>query len=181
MSAQQPKFLDVPPALLDTLSIGDANRFIEGWGHKLGPINRPFGMQAFALFTDGYPRAVAVSASIVSATVAGYKRREVVELARLCSNPESPSMSRIGRSAPRSLTCSTPCTAARSIGSTAGRRWPMTSRQVEVEAPGAGGAHPRNSSVARRRSGSGGLPHDRADPQPRRRNRDGQRARARLG
>jgi len=95
MSAQQPKFLDVPPALLDTLSIGDANRFIEGWGHKLGPINRPFGMQAFALFTDGYPRAVAVSASIVSATVAGYKRREVVELARLCSNPESPSMSRV--------------------------------------------------------------------------------------
>src|SRR4051794_32864091 len=95
MSVQQPKFLDIPPALLDTLSIDDANQYIDAWGHKLGPIHRPFGMQAFALFTDGYPRAVAVSASIVSATVAGYKRREVVELARLCSNPLSPSMSRV--------------------------------------------------------------------------------------
>lgn len=44
-------------------------------------------MQAFALELDGEPVSVAVSASIVSDTVGGLRRTEVVECARLCSEP----------------------------------------------------------------------------------------------
>src|SRR3972149_6794486 len=54
-----------------------------------GPCNRPFGRQDWLLALNSEPLAVATSASIVSAGVAGYGRQEVVELARLCSAPET--------------------------------------------------------------------------------------------
>lgn len=65
-----------------------ANELLSRWGHYLGPIHRPFGAQAFVMKTVGEPVAVAVSASTVSTMVAGYKRGEVVELARMCVAPE---------------------------------------------------------------------------------------------
>jgi hypothetical protein len=81
----QPRLLDVPMVALSPLQMHDANRLLLKWGHRLGPINRPFTMQAFALELDGEPVSVAVSASTVSDTVAGLRRMEVVECARLCS------------------------------------------------------------------------------------------------
>ncbi len=65
----------------------EADALLVAWGHYLGACNRPFGLQAWVLVVDDDPVSVAVSASTVSARVAGRRRREVVELARLCSCP----------------------------------------------------------------------------------------------
>ncbi|MET9729262.1 hypothetical protein ABZZ79_00925 [Streptomyces sp. NPDC006458] len=64
-----------------------ANALLTCWGHYLGPSDRPFGSQAWRLDVGGEPVSVAISASTVSATVGGYARRQVVELARLCTRP----------------------------------------------------------------------------------------------
>lgn len=66
------------------IPVPDANEFLMRWGHYLGAANRPFGQQAFALYTD-HPVAVAVSGSTISATTAEYRRGQVVELTRLCA------------------------------------------------------------------------------------------------
>lgn len=95
ISVAQPRLLDAPMAALSVLTIGDANRLLVAWGHKLGPSNRPFTQEAYALEVDGYPVSVAVSASTVSSTLRGrdgdtdirWHRQEVVELARLASSP----------------------------------------------------------------------------------------------
>jgi hypothetical protein len=82
------------PALIATLAGLTAvprelgNDLLSRWGHYLGPCRRPFGSEAWVLELAGRPVSVAVSASIVSATVAGYERCQVVELARLCSAPD---------------------------------------------------------------------------------------------
>lgn len=91
----QPRLLDAPMVGLSPIGMLDANRLLDAWGHRLGPINRPFTSQAFVLELDGTPISVAVSASIVSATVAGLARTEVVECARLCSDPVHPWATRI--------------------------------------------------------------------------------------
>jgi hypothetical protein len=65
--------------------IVEANRLLVAWGHYLGACRRPFGQQAWALVVGAEPVAVAVSASPVAATTAGYRRSQLVELARLCS------------------------------------------------------------------------------------------------
>lgn len=67
------------------IRLEEANALLTEWGHYLGPIRRPFRSEAYALDVDGEPVAVAVSSSIVSSTVAGYRCQEVVELSRLCS------------------------------------------------------------------------------------------------
>jgi len=63
----------------------EANDLLARWGHYLGPCRRPFGTQSWALIAGGQPVAVAVSASTVATTTAGYPRRHLVELARLCA------------------------------------------------------------------------------------------------
>ena len=65
--------------------LDEANALLAEWGHYLGPVNRPFRSEAWALDLDDQPIAVAVGASAVSDTVAGYQRAEVVELARLAA------------------------------------------------------------------------------------------------
>lgn len=79
----------LPAAGVSAIDIREANRFLEAWGHYLGACNRPFGAEAWLLEVSGQPVSVAVSASIVGPSAAGYPCREVVELARLCSAPES--------------------------------------------------------------------------------------------
>jgi hypothetical protein len=85
----QPRLLDSPMMALSPITLHDANRLLLKWAHRLGPIRRPFTMQSFALEVDGKPISVAVSASSVSDTVAGLLRTEVVECARLCSDPHA--------------------------------------------------------------------------------------------
>lgn len=76
-----------PVAGIVPVSIAEANALLARWGHYLGPANRPFGQEGWVLDIGGRAVSVAVSASIVSATVLDYRRNEVVELARLCSDP----------------------------------------------------------------------------------------------
>lgn len=87
--AQLPMF---PVASFSLLPAGEeglaqANGLIAQWGHEMGPIRRPFGWECWLLAIDEEPVSVAVSVSTVSATVAGYRCDEVVELGRLCSRP----------------------------------------------------------------------------------------------
>jgi hypothetical protein len=99
--AAQPRLLDVPLAELSVVSVTEVNELLAAWGHRLGPIHRPFRMEAYALTQHGRPLSVAVSASTVSSHVAGwldlankerpvrFHRQEVVELARLASAPDA--------------------------------------------------------------------------------------------
>lgn len=66
----------------------DADELLRAWGHWLGGCNRPFGRQSFGLSIMGRIVSVAVSASTVNKSCGGFDRGEVVELARLCSDPD---------------------------------------------------------------------------------------------
>lgn len=80
-----PPLLDVAIAGVYPITNAEANALLVKWEHKLGPCNRPFRTESFALVVSGEPVAVAMSASIVHGPVAGYSTQEVVELARLAS------------------------------------------------------------------------------------------------
>lgn len=82
----QPRLIDLPMAGVFPIPIEEANALLIEWQHKLGPCNRPFRQEAFALEVDSKPVAIAISASIVNGPVAGYERGEVVELARLAAS-----------------------------------------------------------------------------------------------
>jgi hypothetical protein len=105
-AAEQLSF-PLPVAGLTPISLAWANTLLARWGHYLGPCERPFGAQAWALEVESRAVAVAVSASTVSEHIAWtdvrtegdgdeqmvivekrtMKRGEIVELARLCAAP----------------------------------------------------------------------------------------------
>lgn len=78
----------------DPIPNNEANDALVEWGHWLGGCNRPFGVQSFGLKIEGELLSVAVSASVPGVTCAGYNRKEVVELARLCSHPNHRDLTR---------------------------------------------------------------------------------------
>lgn len=83
MSAMlQRRLIETPAAGLYPISVDDANALLVAWQHRLGSCVRPFHSEAFALEVHGRPVAVAMSASIVNGPVGGYRRDQVVELAR---------------------------------------------------------------------------------------------------
>lgn len=65
MSAEQLAF-PLPVAGLAPVSLAWANTLLTRWGHYLGPVERPFGSQAWVLDVLGEPVSVAVSCSTVS-------------------------------------------------------------------------------------------------------------------
>ena len=75
--------------------VGAANELLTEWRHVLGPCRRPFRQECYALLVEERPVSVAVSASVVGTPVAGYRRNQVVELARLCSAPDAPWATRV--------------------------------------------------------------------------------------
>jgi hypothetical protein len=79
--------IELAAAVLQRTSRRHADELLVSWGHRLGPYRRLFGQQAYVLCVDREPVSIAVSASVISPTVAGYRRDQVVELARLCSAP----------------------------------------------------------------------------------------------
>lgn len=81
--ASQARFA-LPIGGIYPIGIAEANHALELWKHKLGPVNRPFRQEAYALDIDGRLISVAVSASAVN-HAAGYRRTQIVELARLAS------------------------------------------------------------------------------------------------
>lgn len=83
----QLRLLDAPLGAFTVLDVDTANDLLVEWGHNLGRCERPFRSEAWVLELEGEPVSLALSASAVSDTVAGYRRGEVVELARLCTKP----------------------------------------------------------------------------------------------
>lgn len=77
----------IPDAIADS-------KLVE-WGHWLGGCNRPFGRHSFGLSLEAEIVAVAVSASTVAPRCGGMARKEVVELARLCSHPDHTDLTRV--------------------------------------------------------------------------------------
>lgn len=75
-----------PLASFDAIDLGEANRLLTAWGHRMGPISRPIGrLDCYALRHNGQPVGLAISADLVVASVAGFTRLEAIELARLCA------------------------------------------------------------------------------------------------
>lgn len=87
LAERPPMLFEMPLVAVNRLEIDLANALIEQWGHNLGACLRPFHQEAFGLEVSRRIVAVAVSASIVSTTVNGFARNEVVELARQCADP----------------------------------------------------------------------------------------------
>ena len=79
-----------PIMSVDLVKLAEANALLTLWDHPLDACNRPFGSMSHVLSIEGQPVAVTVAASTVSSTVAGYQRRQVVELARIARSPEHP-------------------------------------------------------------------------------------------
>lgn len=93
------RLASIPIVGLVPVSMDEANALLVEFGHYLGPCERPFRSEGWALDLLGEPIAVAVTASIVSpgvsvwdrdengelVVVERFERREVVELARLAS------------------------------------------------------------------------------------------------
>lgn len=80
------------PVAVIPIEKSKGNELLDRWGHSLGPCNRPFGQDHWALVVNGCLTSVAVTASTVSPTVtdeAGrvWPRKEVAELARICTKP----------------------------------------------------------------------------------------------
>lgn len=84
-----------PFVSFDLIDDGLANQMLIQWRHFKGACNRPFGRHSFGLFFEQELLAVAVSASTVNKRCAEYERKEVVELARLCSHPEHADLTRV--------------------------------------------------------------------------------------
>lgn len=86
--------LIAPISHLEAIEIGDANRLLELWGHKMGACRRPNAdLWAHALYAHGNPIAVTVTAALVNKTCAGLTRNQAVELARLCA--DRPNINRV--------------------------------------------------------------------------------------
>ncbi|HUT92317.1 MAG TPA: hypothetical protein VMY37_22675 [Thermoguttaceae bacterium] len=77
-----------PIVTFDLIDNEEADARLVQWGHYLGACNRPFGRQSFGLRVYGELVSVAVSASTPNKKCATFARQEVVELARLCTQPE---------------------------------------------------------------------------------------------
>lgn len=78
-----------PLITFDTIEIDQANQCLSDWGHKMGPINRPFGAPvAYALCHNGEPKALAISSPLIGERVGNchwMTRKNTIELSRLCA------------------------------------------------------------------------------------------------
>jgi hypothetical protein len=92
MSLPQLRFA-MPVAGLEPITLAEANLLMVRWGHNLGPCERPFGSDCWALMVDGEPVSVVIGTSTVSDHVLSddgtidLPRGVLVECARLCSDP----------------------------------------------------------------------------------------------
>lgn len=86
-TSAQLELFSAPIVGLRPIPLPDANCLLIEWGHRLGAVNRPYHQEAYGLWLHDKPISVATSGTTCSATVATYRRTEVVELTRLCSAP----------------------------------------------------------------------------------------------
>lgn len=81
------RIASVPVAGFVPIDLDEADALLLEWEHYLEECDRPFRNEAWALDVRGEPVSIAVTSSIVSTTVCGYRRKEVVELSRLATKP----------------------------------------------------------------------------------------------
>ena len=81
----------MPPRLtsslveFDSIDLETLNRCLAAWGHRMGPLERPMGAGPFhGLAHNGELLGVAATSSLIKEPVAGLKRSQAVELARIC-------------------------------------------------------------------------------------------------
>lgn len=75
-----------PPVSFEAVDLATLNGCLVSWGHKMGPLNRPFKVGPFhALCHHGQPVAVCAAAHLITAEVCGLPRCEAIELARVCA------------------------------------------------------------------------------------------------
>ena len=85
-------FNDNLPVYVTKVDKKEANALLVEWEHVLGPCNRPFGQEFWGLVVHNVVVSLAVSASTVSPSVVDevghrWERKQVVELARICTKP----------------------------------------------------------------------------------------------
>lgn len=76
------------PALIrfDAITLDAVNDSLVAWGHRMGPLNRPYRQGPFhGLFHEDRLVGVVAAASLVRETCAGFGRHEALELARVCA------------------------------------------------------------------------------------------------
>jgi len=86
----------VPSVYLTAVTEAAANECLQSWGHKMGPLNRPFPSRAHGLVAGGRLVAVATTGPLIRGHVAGLphlNRENTVELSRLCA--ERPGLCRV--------------------------------------------------------------------------------------
>lgn len=81
-----------PLVTFDQIDIGEANRCLIAWGHKMGALVRGNTSQEthYAMFEEGRPVAVALASGLIREGVGGagaehLNRDNTIELARLCA------------------------------------------------------------------------------------------------
>jgi len=81
-----------PLITFDQIDLGEANRCLLAWAHKMGPLGRGNISQDvhYAMFEEGRPVAVALASGLVRECVGGVgaehlNRANTIELARLCA------------------------------------------------------------------------------------------------
>lgn len=81
----------IPLVSFDRISQTQANFCLGEWAHKMGPCERPFPVQCFALRHEGYTRAVIMHGPPVAPQIATevmgqeLQRERTVEVVRLCA------------------------------------------------------------------------------------------------
>lgn len=78
----------LPPVFhIQEIPMDVANKALVEWNHKMGPCNRPMGLQvAHGFIHHSELVALTVTADLVAQEVCGKNRTEAVELARLCAS-----------------------------------------------------------------------------------------------
>jgi len=74
----------------DPVTLAEANRMLEAWGHRMGPLRRGHqGAVCHALFHEGEPAAVTTASNLIVPVVGGgcewLTRENTIELSRLCA------------------------------------------------------------------------------------------------
>lgn len=77
-----PRFSDIRFTPIDRDRLNDC---LLAWGHRMGPVRRPSAGWSHGLFDGADLLAVVATDTLIRPRVAGFDRREAVELSRLCA------------------------------------------------------------------------------------------------
>lgn len=73
------------PAIFEEIDRDELNCFLVAWRHRMGPVRRPSRGWSHGLRAGGRLVAVAATDTLIRERVAGFRRRDAIELSRLCA------------------------------------------------------------------------------------------------